>query len=238
MPGVPSEQSIASESTARSPVPMVRWRVALPKHGTVADLYFLEFRTSDSAERIFKALRDIYDKDMSTYVTRFLHFSVFLRKTVIETAGFETVSPLRPISPMYCRFTQFIPHAHHMLTRLERQIDTTELESQLAQVKVHLTASNISQLFTDAFHNPTLYRQSNFASSYPQFSVASGTTGGDLQTLVVRNVADKPRLFRVITLAAPMIGALVGAFSGRADVGIGVTTAIFAFVTCLQVSVH
>ncbi|KAI9861071.1 MAG: hypothetical protein M1813_005500 [Trichoglossum hirsutum] len=210
MPEALFELSIASESTDRPPVPTVRWRVALPKHSTLADLYYLEFHSSDSAERIFEKLRNIYNRGMSTRLARFFHFSIFLRKIVIETASFET-------------------------------IDAAELESQLAQVKVHLTASNTSQLFTNAFHNPTLFRQPNFASSYPQFSVANSTTEGDLQTLVVRVAADKSRAFRVMVallLAAPIIGVLVGVFSSRADVGVAVTTAIFAFVTCFQVSVH
>jgi hypothetical protein len=121
------------------------------------------------------------------------------------------------------------------------QIDTTGLESQLDCIKVHLTTSNTSQLFTNAFHNPTLFKRRNFASSYPQFTVANSAADECVQTLVIRLVADKSRRFWVVVallLVAPIIGALVGMFSGRADVGIGVATAIFTFIACFQIGFY
>jgi hypothetical protein len=238
MPEVPSGQSTVSEPVVCLLGPAVHWRVALPKRNDLADLYCFEFHPSDTAERIFETLRDVYNRDMSTRLARFFHFSIFLRKIVIETAGFETVSSLS-LHVLHLLLLYSIHAAYS--PALVRQIDTTELESQFAQVKVHLMTSSVSLLFTNAFHNPTLFRRPNFASSYPQFSVANSIADEGVQTLVIRLVADKSRIFWAtvaLLLAAPIVGALIGMFSGRADVGVGVSAAIFSFVTCFQACVH
>jgi hypothetical protein len=99
MPELPLARSVAPGSAARPPVPTARWRVALPKQNNLADLYYLNFYPSDTAEKIFEALRDLYNRDMSTRLSRFIYLSIFHRKIVIETARFEVVS-----SPLHaCR---------------------------------------------------------------------------------------------------------------------------------------
>lgn len=85
-----------------------------------------------------------------------------------------------------------------------------------------------------------MIHERTYAQDNTQFSVAASERRmslGGKEVILIRRVFDKRRIAWLLIsmlVVSPAIGALVGGYSRRADVGVAVTAAIIALASFLQ----
>jgi hypothetical protein len=97
MAEVPMEPITSIQIIRQPTADRLQWRVCLPKQHDLADMYHFDFAAVDNAGTIFKLLRNKYDYEMSSRLSRFTRCYILLRKIVIQTSAFEIVSILQEI---------------------------------------------------------------------------------------------------------------------------------------------
>lgn len=107
--------------------------------------------------------------------------------------------------------------------------------------RVNVKDCRDDSILTEAFLNPNvMIHERTYAQDNTQFSVAASERRmslGGKEVILIRRVFDKRRIAWLLIsmlVVSPAIGALVGGYSRRADVGVAVTAAIIALASFLQ----